>query len=226
LLIAAAITAAAGAYAQGQQPPAGGQSDPTDASSPHQRSATGTESPEASATTEGPEARDAATPHQKSAATEKVSGAMLKMARQDGAVPGTFVKKAALDGMTEVEMGKIALEKSQNPKVREFAQRMITDHTKANKELAAAAKAKGLDVPMKLDAEHQSMVQSLASKSGAAFDAAYREHMTADHSKAVAMFEGASSSSDSDLASLAKKTLPTLEEHKKLAEALPATQTR
>jgi putative membrane protein len=137
-----------------------------------------------------------------------------------------FLMHAVPAGMAEVAVSKLAAEKAQNDQVKQFAQRMITDHTKANKELAAAAKAKGLDVPMKLDAEHQSMVQSLASKSGAAFDAAYREHMTADHSKAVAMFEGASSSSDSDLASLAKKTLPTLEEHKKLAEALPATQTR
>ena len=143
------------------------------------------------------------------------------MAEQEGAVPATFVKKAALDGMTEVELGKIALSKSQNASVRKFAERMVQDHGKANGELAAIAKGKKLDVPQELDAEHKAMVQSLSGKSGAAFDASYAEHMNADHAKAVALFQGASKSTDVDLAGFAKKTLPTLKEHKQLAEALP-----
>ncbi len=154
----------------------------------------------------------------------KPSKATLKMASQDGAVPATFVKKAALDGMTEVELGKIALSKSQDAKVRSFAQQMVADHGKANMELAALAKGKGLDVPKTLDTEHQSMVQMLNAKSGAAFDAAYSEHMSADHAKAVALFEGASKGSDAELASFATKTLPTLQEHKKMAEGMSGSR--
>jgi putative membrane protein len=223
LLIAAALTGAAGAYAQGQAP-AGTPGDPAGASSPHQRAATGAGATEAPPTG-SPEASAASSPHQHEAAKEKVSASDLKMARQDGAVPATFVKKAALDGMTEVELGKVAMSKSQDTKVRDFGQRMVTDHGKANAELASVAQGKGIDVPKSLDGEHQSMVQMLSSKSGAAFDAAYRDHMNADHSKAIALFEGASSGSDAELAALAKKTLPTLKEHKRLAETLPASAT-
>src|SRR4051794_35989548 len=56
----------------------------------------------------------------------------------------TFVKKAAQDGMTEVEVGKLALTKSQDPAVRGFAQKMVDDHSKANAELAQIAAAKGV----------------------------------------------------------------------------------
>jgi putative membrane protein len=225
LLIVTGLTSLAVAQAQAPPPPPAGTADPAAASTPHQREATGDKASEAPAGG-SPEASAASSPHQKSAVGEgAVSDAKLRMAQQDGAIPATFVKKAALDGMTEVELGKVALSKSQDEKVRKFADRMIADHGKANAELASIAKGKNLEVPKALDSEHQMMVQSLSSKSGAAFDAAYGEHMSADHAKAVALFEGASTSTDRDLAAFAKKTLPTLKEHKKLAEGLPGTRT-
>jgi len=66
------------------------------------------------------------------------------------------------------------------------------------------------------------MVTMLSAKSGAAFDKAYADHMAKDHSKAVALFESASKSSDPELAAFAQKTLPTLQEHKQLADNLRA----
>jgi putative membrane protein len=220
LSTAAALTAMAGAYAQGDVAPPQ-QSNPAAASSEHQREATRSPTSEAPATT-SPEASAASSPHQRDVANEKMSSSKLKMAKQEGAIPASFVKKAALDGMTEVQLGKVALEKSQDPKVRQFAQKMITDHGKANEELAAVAQSKNLDVPKSLDSEHEAMVRQMSSKDGAAFDAAYREHMNADHSEAIALFQGASTGRDQQLAALAKKTLPTLEEHKHMAEALPS----
>jgi putative membrane protein len=218
LVLGVALAATTAAFAQA---PPTTPADPEAASSPHQRAATGAAGTEAPATP-SPEASAASSPHQHATAVEgTVSDAKLKMAQQDGAIPATFVKKAALDGMTEVELGKVALTKSQDANVRKFAERMVKDHGKANTELATIAKSKQLDVPKTLDAEHQAMVQALSSKSGAAFDSAYGEHMNADHSKAIALFEGASSSSDADLAGFAKKTLPTLKDHKQMADDLP-----
>ena len=135
--------------------------------------------------------------------------------------PTVFVTKAAQDGMAEVAVGKIALAKSQDPGVRSFAQRMVTDHSKANAELATLAKSKGIDAPKELDAEHKAMVDAITAKSGAEFDREYSQHMNMDHGKAIALFESATKSSDPDFAGFAKKTLPTLKEHKKLAEKLP-----
>jgi putative membrane protein len=136
--------------------------------------------------------------------------------------PSVFVKKAALDGMTEVEAGKVALSKSQDPAIREFAQRMVKDHGKANSELESLAANKGLSAPKQLDPDHKEMLDALKTKNGKDFDQAYAEHMNMDHSKAIALFESAAGSSDPDLAQFAKKTLPTLKEHKAMAQKLPA----
>jgi len=138
--------------------------------------------------------------------------------------PSVFVAKAAQAGMAEVELGNLALGKSQDPEVRSFAQRMVTDHSKANAELAAIAKAKGIDAPATLDAEHQALVQKMKAKSGAEFDAEYSRHMSMDHSKAISLFESATKTPDPELAKFAQKTLPTLREHKKLTQQLPAQQ--
>jgi putative membrane protein len=149
------------------------------------------------------------------------SAAIAAEAEDSPPTASVFVQKAAQDGMTEVELGKVALAKSRNAEVRDFAQRMVTDHGKANNELAALARQKGIDAPNKLDAEHQAMVQKFEGKSGAAFDNEYSRHMSMDHTKAISLFEAASKSEDPDFAGFAKKTLPTLKEHKKLASQLP-----
>lgn len=225
-ILLAGVLVGAGAAAQAQEPTQPNETaDPTAASSPHQRETTGAKTPEA-ATTPSPEAEAASSPHQHETAVKKPSESQLKMASQDGAIPATFVKKAALDGMTEVELGKIAMSKSQDQKVKKFAERMVADHSKANDELASLAKSKGLTVPTALDSEHRSMIQSMNAKSGEAFDAAYSEHMNADHAKAVALFQGAITGSDKDLAAFAKKTLPTLEEHKEMATRLASAESK
>jgi putative membrane protein len=151
-----------------------------------------------------------------------VSGAaMAADAERTPPDPQTFVEKAAVSGMTEVEAAKIALSKSQDPAIRSFAERMVQDHTQANTELKGIASTKGIDVPSKPDAKHQAMLDRLAAKTGADFDREYSQHMKMDHSKAIALFEGASKSSDGTVANFARKTLPTLKEHKRLAEKLP-----
>jgi putative membrane protein len=149
------------------------------------------------------------------------SGASIAADSGSPPPPAVFVSKAAQDGMTEVELGKVALDKSKDPKVREFAQRMVTDHGKANRELESIAKRKGIDAPKMLDTEHQTMVKKLQSQDGEAFDLEYSKHMNMDHDKAIDLFEATTESSDTDLAGFAKKTLPTLKEHKQMASKLP-----
>lgn len=140
-----------------------------------------------------------------------------------GATPEAFVKTAAEDGMTEIGLAKLALKKSSNNDVKQFAQKMQQDHEQADQELAGIARSKGLTLPKKPDAKHEAMMKTLSAKSGAAFDRQYADHMAKDHAKAVALFQAASQSSDPQLAAFAKKTLPTLEEHKQLADNLKAS---
>jgi putative membrane protein len=164
----------------------------------------------------------ASTPHQNDAMSHDKGMMKGKMgADSSGADPSAFVRKAALGGMTEVEAGKVAQSRASDPKIKAFAARMVKDHGKANAELAGIAKGKGLTVPMSLDGEHRSMIEELSARSGEDFDAAYASHMVMDHAKTIALFEGATKSSDADLAAFARKTLHTLKEHKQMADALP-----
>jgi putative membrane protein len=173
-------------------------------------------------TVNGADPSSASTPHQHGAMSNSTK-ADTAAAMAAGATPSTFVKTAAQDGMTEVELGKLALSKSSNDEVKQFAQKMVQDHGQADQQLASLAQSKGLTVPTKLDAKHAAMVKMLSAKSGAAFDSAYAKHMAKGHTQAVALFEAASKSSDPDLAAFAQKTLPTLQEHEQLAENLRAS---
>lgn len=218
---AAALLAAAAATVAVAQTPTHTPTDPSAASSPHQRQATDNGTSEAPAMN-GANPAAASTPHQHEALKDASRGE-TEAAMTAGATPQTFVNMAAQDGMAEVGLAKLALKKSSNDDVKQFAQKMEQDHEQANDQLSSIARSKGISIPQKLDAKHEAMMKSLSAKSGKAFDQAYAEHMAKDHSKAVALFQGAAQSSDSDLAAFAKKTLPTLEEHKQLADNLNAS---
>jgi putative membrane protein len=218
LLLALLVSAAPIALAQ-DQPPQPTTGDPNSASSPHQREATGQSGTSEAPTNQSPEASSAATPHQREAVGDS-SGKKMASA-PSSADPQAFVTKAAIGGMTEVELSKLAVTKAQDPQIRAFAQKMVKEHTAANEELTSLAEKKGWTVPSSLDAEHKSAVQKLSSKSGAAFDDAYAKQMLQDHEKTVALFKVGSRTSDSDLAAWVQQTLPTIEQHEQMAATLP-----
>ena len=135
----------------------------------------------------------------------------------------TFAKQAAMDGMAEVELGKLAAEKASNSDVKQFGQRMVDDHGKANDELKSWASSNNVTLPTAVGAQQKAMHDKLAKMSGDAFDRAYASHMVADHAKAVSLFERESkSASNADLKAWAAKTLPTLQEHHKMARDINA----
>jgi putative membrane protein len=134
-----------------------------------------------------------------------------------------FVKEAAMGGMAEVEMGRLAAGKAANADVRQFGQRMVDDHSKANDELKSWASQNNVTLPTELGAKHKAMQARLSKLSGAAFDRAYMSDMVADHDKDVAAFERASKTvKNADLKAWVDRTLPTLQEHKKSAHEIRA----
>jgi putative membrane protein len=223
------LSVSAIASVQAQQPAPTSQSpDPSAASSPHQREVTGRGAAEApTGTSTSPAA--ASSPHQEETTSAGQSGsgsgrkATLARTDRDGADPAKFVNKAAEGGLTEVALSKAAEATSQDPKIKKFADQMLRDHGQANDELTRIAKAKGLAVPDSLDAEHQAILQKLSNKKGTEFDSAYSKQMQMDHEKTIALFRGAEQSSDPELAAFAKKILPTLTEHEKMANSLPGS---
>ena len=134
--------------------------------------------------------------------------------------PTVFVKSAALGGMTGIALAKLAQSKSQDAGVRSFAGRLLKDHEALHTELAAVARRKRLDVPTSLDYEDEQIVKQAAEKSGTEFDAWYARQMITEEQKAIALFQGAAKMPDADLAAFAKKTLPALDEHHRMALAL------
>ena len=131
-----------------------------------------------------------------------------------------FVEKAAMGGMVEVELGNLAQQKAASDAVKQFGKRMVDDHTKANDELKQIASSKSITLPTALDKKHQGDVDKLSKLSGAQFDKAYMSHMVDDHKHDVSDFKKqAQSGKDGELKGFAAKTLPTLEEHLKLAQS-------
>jgi putative membrane protein len=137
-----------------------------------------------------------------------------------GKVPDeTFMIKAARGGMAEVELGKLAVDKAASDEVKKFGRRMVDDHSKAGDELKTLAQNKHITLPTTVGPEDQALHDRLAKLSGAAFDRAYMQAMVTDHRQDVNEFRvEAKSGKDGDVKGWAAKTLPTLEEHLKLAQ--------
>jgi len=132
-----------------------------------------------------------------------------------------FVMAAAAAGMAEVTTAKLAVERAGCAEVKQFAQKMLDDHTKANRELMAMAAAKGLSVPTTLQYTDQAEGQSLAGLSGEDFDNCYTKGQHAAHICAVGLFTGESERGrDPEIKAWAAKTLPTLKAHKHMVKEL------
>lgn len=152
---------------------------------------------------------------------EPSKAAELLMSNKDS----TFMKNAASAGMFEVEASKVAQQKATDPKLKEFAQKMIDDHTKANDELKSLASSKNITLPTTL-AKHQQMMLDHLNKEqqGKDFDEAYRHEMLVSHKEAISLFDNAArNAKDPEVKSWAAQTLPTLKEHGGRAKALNKT---
>ncbi|CAI8841039.1 putative membrane protein [Pseudomonas donghuensis] len=133
-----------------------------------------------------------------------------------------FVSEAIGAGMAEIQTSQLALEKTQSPQVKAFAQQMIKDHTKANQHLLDLAKQHGFSVPDDAALTSKARKMMLQVQDGASFDAAYAIHQVDAHEQAVRLFdeESRSTSDPDDLRTFAKSTLATLKHHLEMAKQL------
>ncbi len=124
------------------------------------------------------------------------------------------MKKAAKGNLEEIDLGRLAARKALSPEVKQFANRMIRDHSKANQELASLAASKGVEVPKSASLSAGASAMHLKMVSGKSFDEAYVKMMVEDHKEDVAAFQKESESAqDPDVKNFASKTLPTLQSH-------------
>lgn len=175
---------------------------------------------QAQTTTTAPAATGTATTQARSGASAPGTAQGTRVSRQDR----KFVEEAASDGMAEVRLGQLAQERAASTEVKQYGEQMVNDHGKANDELKALAAARGITLPDKPGSGQRRMHDGLAKLRSAEFDRMYMAHMTGDHRKAVSLFEKqAKSGDDAELKAFAQKTLPTLQDHLKKAQAVHDT---
>jgi putative membrane protein len=168
---------------------------------------------QASPRTGPPETTDKMNPFE-----EKASPMASAMTGAVTSSDSSFLRKAAQGGIAEVELGNLAKDKASNPDVKQFAQRMIDDHSKANVELKRIATQKGVAVPAEADSKSKRELDKLSRLSGAEFDRAYMKLMVSDHQKDVAEFQSEQMrTNDPDVKDFVGKTLPTLQDHLRMA---------
>jgi putative membrane protein len=135
-----------------------------------------------------------------------------------------FVKDAAEGSATDVALGKLAQEKGSSDAVKEFGKRMVDDHSKATEELKQAAGMVQIEVPSETPKKARKAHDKLSKLSGADFDRAYTKMMVSDHKGDIKAFQReARNGAIPSVKDFAAKTLPTLQEHLKLAEELYAS---
>ncbi len=133
-----------------------------------------------------------------------------------------FIMTAAMGGMAEVEMARLALQKSASESVKQYAQKMIDDHTAANNELMQVASLKGVMLPTQPDAKHMSMMAKMQKLSGMEFDMMYvKEAGVKAHQDMEKLFMKESmSGKDMDAKAFAAKKLPAVRMHLQMAREM------
>jgi len=136
-----------------------------------------------------------------------------------------FVQKVSAGGLAEVNMGNLARTKAADPAVRQFAERLVRDHTKANQELIQLANRKGWTLARTMNQHQQQEYDKLLKLSGQAFDREFVQHQVKDHKMDIRMFQNeAENGKDKDLQNWAKQCVPTLKEHLQIAQKLADNQ--
>jgi putative membrane protein len=131
----------------------------------------------------------------------------------------SFPQNAYSGGMMEVELGRLAQQKASSEKVKQFGERMIADHTKANEELKAIAMKDNISLPAKMLDSNKDTYDQLNKYDGKEFDKEYMNKMVEDHKQVISDFEDASQNAkNQDVRQWAKNTLPTLRQHLELAQ--------
>lgn len=119
-----------------------------------------------------------------------------------------FLEKAAQSGLKEVSVSQGVLNRITNPQVKQFAEMMVSEHSRANAELMTLAASKGVTLPAK-----ETKFADKWSKKTDEVDEDYMEEMVDDHDNAVKLYEKAAKSEDAEIAAFARKTLPKLQQH-------------
>lgn len=132
-----------------------------------------------------------------------------------------FLTMASEGNAAEISLGNLALQKSSNPDVKEFAQRMVDDHTKLQEQAKPVAEQLGVTPPSQPSAKQQALMTKLQAANGADFDKQYAHAMVEDHREDDKEFKKEETSGkNQSVKDLATQGEPIIAQHLQMAEAL------
>lgn len=132
-----------------------------------------------------------------------------------------FVKEAMQGDMAEIQLAQLAQQKASSQGVKQFAQKMIDDHTKLDDQIKPIAQQLGVSQPTELDAKHKSVQSKLEGLSGADFDKEYIKDMVSDHQEDLSKFQQeANSAQNPELKNAASQAAPIISQHLQMAKNL------
>jgi len=132
-----------------------------------------------------------------------------------------FMNDAGPGSTAEVELGRLASERAASPEVKQFAQQMIADHSKAVENLKQLAQQKSVTLPPGILPQAKQTKEKLSKLSGENFDREYVKAMVEVHEKDVAAFDAvAKNATDADVKAFAAATTPTLKHHLEMIRAI------
>lgn len=159
----------------------------------------------------------------RSATTEQAEGETnMVPAAQPAMTSADYVTAAAISDMYEIESSRLAQQKGQSDAVKTHARQMIEDHTRTSDALKAAVAdmGSGMQVPTRLDARHQQMIDDLRAAEGEAFDRLYMEQQRMAHEAALRLHSGFATGGDNpDLQQVAQQAVPIIERHRAMFNA-------
>ncbi len=125
-----------------------------------------------------------------------------------------FANKAAVIGLNEIELGKLAIKKGSDKKIKNFGTMLIKQHTKTGRKLTVVAQSKKLTLPLAPDTVILNDINTLSKLSGKAFDKAYIAYITTNHQKNLELFEQAAKHVyDKDIRKIANRDVLILKRH-------------
>ncbi len=125
-----------------------------------------------------------------------------------------FANKVAIISLDEIELGKLAIQKGNDKRIKNFGTLLVKQHTKTHRKLKLIALAKKLTLPAAPDTITQKEITSLSQLSGKAFDKAFLDHATADQERNLQLFEAAAKHVyDKDLRKIANRDILVIKRH-------------
>lgn len=133
-----------------------------------------------------------------------------------------FLAQSLQDSMAEIELCAIALDKTANPDIQQFAQKMIDDHSRMSHEVELlAARRNFFDLPRRENAGQSATERELSALSGQEFDKRFMEHNVKEHEKDIKVFRHyAEHIDDADINSFAEKGVRILSGHDEMAKRI------